>query len=402
RVHAAIRDITERRRLEQELRSLAGIVAGARDAIVSVDTGGHITSWNQAAEELYGYGAATALGAHVATLAPADDHRLSDWLARAVAGDPVEPMDSVGRRRDGSTVDVSVTVSPVLDAAGGVVGASLAARDITEQRAARERLAAANAELADANDALQQVNGELDRFTGSVAHDLKNPITTVAGYAELLHDLGGFAPDSLEANAVAAIQRGADRMRTLIDGLLTYARVSSEPLALEPVDLAAVVADITLDLANVLSRSGGTIRAGSLPTITGHPVLTRQVLANLLSNAVKYVAPGVPPRVDVTAEHDGYGWEIRVADNGIGIPADARERVFRMFHRETTEGYEGTGIGLATCRRIVERHAGKLWISDGAGDGASVDGSVLHLWLPAPQPGDGSEAAVALPPARNG
>ncbi|NHC46708.1 PAS domain S-box protein [Motilibacter aurantiacus] len=384
RVYAAIRDVTERRRLEQELRSLAGIVSGARDAIVSVDLEGTITSWNRAAEQLYGYGADAVVGAQVATLAPAGDDQLAGWLQRAVAGEHVDPLDSTGRRRDGSTVEVSVAVSPVLDAAGEVVGASIASRDITERQADRRRLAAANADLGAANSALQQVNAELDRFTASVAHDLKNPITTVAGYAELLHDLGDFDADSVEATAVAAIQRGADRMRALIDGLLAYARASSAPLALEPVDVNQVVEEVALDLAPLLERSGGALRAGALPIVAAHPVLLRQVLANLIGNAVKYVAPGVPPRVDLTARPTGDGWAIEIADNGIGIPADARDKVFRMFHREPTSGYEGTGIGLATCRRIVERHAGRLWIDDRPADeeGAPAQGSVLHLWLP--------------------
>ncbi|WP_432483438.1 sensor histidine kinase [Kineococcus esterisolvens] len=545
-----------------------------------MDGAARITSWNAAAEQLYGYRAVEAVGGGLDLIASsAEAQQLSAWLARATTGEGVEAVaahDVLGRHRDGSAVEVSVTVSPVLDAGGAVVGASIAARDISERRRAeaalrqaeqrftlafthapagvlitaltgeraghflsanpaactmlghsherllemtsadithpadlpgaqarlqqllegsassahfekryvredgatiwgavhlalvhgvegeplyavthvedvtreradRERLAqvntelaATNAELAEANEALQRVNGELDRFTATVAHDLKSPLTSIAGYAELLADLaearshgprstqardpGGPAPSSdgwdgptpsdpdpgsgsVEVVALEAIGRSTQRMRTLIDGLLSYARARSEALDLQPVHTAAVVDDVVLDLAAVLERTGAIVTRGPLPTVQAHPVLLRQVIANLVGNAVKYVAAGAAPRVQVSARRTAQCWEFAIADNGIGIPAEAREKVFAMFHREAGGDYEGAGIGLATCRRIVDRHGGRLWVSahHERSDGTRAPGSVFHFTVPvterAAAPAEAPEPAADGDPA---
>ncbi len=139
----------------------------------------------------------------------------------------------------------------------------------------------------------------------------------------------------------------------------------------------------------VLQRTGAVVTVGQLPVLAAHPALLRQVFGNLIGNAVKYVAAGVAPQVAVTARQTTSGWSFAVADNGIGIPAAARRRVFRLFHRETSSGYEGTGIGLTTCKRIVERHGGTMGVEPAGDTGdtrAAGNGSVFTFTIPAAVP----------------
>ena len=177
--------------------------------------------------------------------------------------------------------------------------------------------------------------------------------------------------------AADAITRGATRMNSLIEGLLLYARAEGAVLDRTPVDVDTMVCDVARELS-VVADSPVRVTREELPSLWVEPVLFRQVVANVLGNGVKYVAPGIAPRVHVSAHRDPAtdAWTLRFADNGIGIAPESRERVFDVFHRETTD-YPGTGIGLAICRRIVERHGGKIWIEPGP-DG----GSVVHVRMP--------------------
>jgi signal transduction histidine kinase len=169
----------------------------------------------------------------------------------------------------------------------------------------------------------------------------------------------------------AAISRSARRLNSLIEGLLVYSRADSAALRRQRVDLAAIVDDVAEELALATDRRG-RVTHDLLPSLDVEPVLFRQVVANVVGNAFKYVAPDVSPLVHVSAEHDPatQAWTLRFDDNGIGIAPESRERVFDVFHREATD-YPGSGIGLATCRRIVERHGGRIWV-DGGPDGGSV------------------------------
>jgi signal transduction histidine kinase len=248
--------------------------------------------------------------------------------------------------------------------------------DISGRRAAAQELVRLNEELRQANEELAAANAELDGFTAAVAHDLKNPLMAILMHAHLLAE----SEDGLAMGrrAVDAITRGATRMNSLIEDLLVYARAEGSALRRTSVDLDAMVRDVARELGVAVGRPV-QVTCDPLPSLTVEPVLFRQVVANVVGNAMKYVAPGVAPRVHVTADHDAATdtWTVRFADNGIGIAPEARERVFEVFHRETTD-YPGTGIGLATCRRIVERHGGSIWI-----EGGDRGGSVVSVRLPA-------------------
>ncbi|WP_018681503.1 GAF domain-containing sensor histidine kinase [Actinokineospora enzanensis] len=369
-------DVTVERAHQQALADreqvLSTILDTAPDAFVATDATGVITAWNPAAQRMFGWTPAEVTGRPLTELIIpthlADAHARG-LVRRATTGEARLSADLVqvpARRRDGSELLVELSLAEFTWQGERRFHAFL--RDVTEREAARQRLARANAELAAAND-------ELDRFTAIVAHDLKSPLAAISGYAEVLTEL---AHTREQERPLSAITRAATRMNSMIEDLLHYAHASHEPLRRRPVDLNTLIDDLTTEIDAAGTRV--EITHGPLPLVDAHPTLLRQVMANLLGNAVKYVAPEVEPCVRVYGEEDADWVTIRITDNGIGISPEGREQVFALFHREPTAGeYKGTGIGLSTCRRIVERHGGTIWVEP-----APTGGTTVVFTLPAP------------------
>jgi signal transduction histidine kinase len=203
---------------------------------------------------------------------------------------------------------------------------------------------------------LKRSNEQLAAFAGQVSHDLRNPLTAVT---MALNMIGEESDGELEFLVRKALG-GAGRMQSLIDDLLAYARVGAS-LARVPVDLAAVLRDVRDDLAAPLA--GATVLVGDLPTVTGDPVQLRAVVQNLVANAAKFTRSGEPAHIEVDGTRVGERWRIEVCDRGPGIPEPERERVFQPLAR-IDEEIEGSGIGLSTCRRIVEAHGGRIGLTD--------------------------------------
>ncbi|RZS91019.1 GAF domain-containing protein [Motilibacter rhizosphaerae] len=227
---------------------------------------------------------------------------------------------------------------------------------------------------------LERSNRELAEFAAVASHDLGSPLTTVSGYLELLEDLRGGELDEDALSWVQTARRGVSRMQGLIAALLSYASAGSGSGAGRrgQVDCGAVLADVLGDLELAVSEAGAEVVAGELPTAYADATLLRQLLQNLVANALRYRRPEGACRIAVTAERTPAGWTFRVADNGRGIPADDRQRVFGMFATAAGSGRPGGrtpggfGIGLATCQRIVERHGGTIWAEETPGGGATL------------------------------
>ncbi|MFC4436247.1 MULTISPECIES: sensor histidine kinase [Natrialbaceae] len=241
---------------------------------------------------------------------------------------------------------------------------------------------------------LEASNERLEQFASAASHDLQEPLRMVSSYLSLVQERYG---DDLDGEAEEFLEfavDGADRMREMVDGLLAYSRVETQGDPFEPVDLNAVLDDVIDDLQLKLEETDAELSVGPLPRIEGDDDQLRQVVQNLLSNAITY-SGDEPPRIDVAAERgsaafsaddsrdsadsrDESGWIISVSDNGIGIDPDDRERIFDVFERlHSNEEYAGTGIGLALCQRIVERHGGEIWI-----DSDSDEGTTFRFTLP--------------------
>ncbi|HEU4346861.1 MAG TPA: ATP-binding protein [Actinoplanes sp.] len=242
---------------------------------------------------------------------------------------------------------------------------------LAESEVHRQALEQAHRDLAATNAELQRSNVELEQFAGVVSHDLAAPLGVVNGYLELLTDLYGEQPQA--RRWLTAATRAVGRMQALIESLLTYARAGNGPCRFERAGLGEIAGQALMDLSGGIRDTGAAVDVpADLPVVSGDPTLIRQLLQNLIGNALKYRHPSRPCRISVRAEPAGRVWRISVVDNGPGIPAEHRRRVFEMFARVDRSAGSGHGVGLSTCQRIVERHGGRIWADETPGGGTTV------------------------------
>jgi PAS domain S-box-containing protein len=376
KVGVLFNDVTDRRRAAESEGRLAAIVEHSSDAILSIDLDAKILSWNQGAERLYGYTRAEAVGRHVSMLIPENrENEEPQILARIGRSETVKHYETVRRRKDGTLIDVSLTVSPLKDSSGRVVGASKVARDITERVRARETL---EQTVSERTARLRETVSELEAFSYSIAHDMRAPLRAMNGYACFLQkDFGEELPPTAQY-FLSRISQGASRLDGLITDVLNYSKIARGEMPLEKVDVGKLTQDIVDTYPN-LRATGATITIESpIPPVLGNTAALTQCISNLLSNAVKFVSPGTTAQVRVFGEMRGERVRYSVADNGIGIDAEGRQRIFRLFQRlNLAAEFEGTGIGLTIVRKAVERMNGQVGV-----DSTRGAGSVFWIELP--------------------
>jgi PAS domain S-box-containing protein len=251
----------------------------------------------------------------------------------------------------------------------------LAIEDITARRTTELRLEHQRAEL-------QRSNAALDEFASVASHDLQEPLRKIMSFGERLNMSAGQTLEGEPRRHLERMLDAAERMRTLINDLLAYSQVSTRAQRFVPTDLGRIAREVIGDLETVISDEGGRVEVGELPVIEADPFLMRQLLQNLLGNALKYRKKDEPPVVRVSGTPAGNRyWRIMVADNGIGFNELYAEKIFKMFERLHGKGvYKGSGIGLAICRKIAERHGGTI-----AATGATGKGATFTITLPARQ-----------------
>ncbi|HMJ13198.1 MAG TPA: PAS domain S-box protein [Polyangiaceae bacterium] len=370
-VSSAIRDISQRKRADEQRFRLAAIVDSSDDAIIGTTVSGAITSWNEGARRLFGYTTEDVLGMSVSLLSPAErQHETQDILRRLALGESAR-VDTVHVRKDGRALHVSVTLSPVRDSNGSLIGAATLVRDITERIRAEQALARAR-------DAAEESNRELEAFSYSVAHDLRAPLRGMNGFAQVLLNRYREQLDAEGRDWLQEILLNAKKMGTLIDALLALARLTRSQLKRETVDLSALARAVALQLAKfepgreveVVIHDG--LRADLDPT------LARVLMENLVSNAWKFTSNVSHPRIEVGATDAVEGRTFFVRDNGAGFDMAFANKLFAPFQRlHTVSEFPGTGIGLATVQRIVRRHGGRIWA-----DGAVDAGAAFYFALP--------------------
>jgi PAS domain S-box-containing protein len=361
------------RRAEADTRRLAGILEQTDDAVVVASVDGTITDWNRGAERVFGYPATEAVGRSLDMLV-SEDHtdEQHDVLRRIAAGEALDQYEAVRVRKGGERIEVSLTTTPLRDENGKVLSAGSIVRDITERKRAE-------GEREQAEHELERSNLELEQFAYVASHDLQEPLRSISGFAQLLEERYKDSLDDDGRRFIGFITKGVTRMQSLIADLLSYSRAGAVELQTQPVDTQAVVQEALASLDASVRAAGAEVEVGSLPTVQADPAALSQVFGNLLSNALKFTDGDRPPHVDVEAQRDGADWEFTVADNGLGIAPAQAERVFGMFERLHAEDqYGGTGIGLAICKRIVERHGGRIWCVPRDGGGTT-----FHFTLPA-------------------
>ena len=343
---------------------LAAIISSSDDAIVSKTLGGIVVTWNGAAERLFGYSADEAVGSHISLIIPKDRLAEENYvIGRIRAGLNVDHYENVRQRKDGTFVDISLTVSPIHAADGTIVGASKIARDIGEQKEL-QRIA-------------EEASRAKDHFLATLSHELRTPLNTVLGYVQMLQK--GSLPAEQQAKAFDVINRNATALGRLVDDVLDTSRITTGKMR---VDLQFCELKRLVDEAGASIRPAAESKGLRLETIIEPGLASQcdtgrfgQVLWNLLSNAVKFTPPG--GTVTVTAARHEANVSVVVEDTGAGIAASDLPYVFQRFWQGAGAGRHtttGLGLGLALTRHLVELHGGTVSVtSDGAGRGARFE-----------------------------
>ena len=377
-------DIDDLKRAEEAQGKLAAIVESSEDAIMGKNLEGIVTSWNASAERLFGYRAEEIIGRPITQIIPADlQDEENNILSRLRHGEPVEHYETVRVTKKGRPIDVSLTISPIRDTAGRVVGVSKTVRDITERKKTETELEKARAALRARADNLEQIVAErtqelretiaeLESFSYSISHDMRGPLRAMQGYASVLEqELKGKIGNE-EWEYLRRIGLASMRLTSLVQDILSYSQVSRTKLQLAPIDLQALVLELVQQNPNLQPPLAELRVEGPLPIVLGHEAALTQVCSNLLGNAVKFVFPGTTPRIHIWAETENSRARIYIADNGIGIEPKNHERIFQMFERvNSPKDYDGTGIGLAIVKKAVERMGGTLGVKSDLGQGSA-------------------------------
>ena len=364
---------TERETRERERISslFQAIFRAIPDAVVFADPDRRISLTNPAFATVFGYVLNEVQGRTTELLyADPKDYAAQGRIRyhRRSEGESVYELEY--RHRSGGVFVGETVGTAVKGADGELLGFLGIVRDVSERKVREEALKHYAEEL-------QRSNAELERFAYVASHDLQEPLRVVAGYTQLLARRYRGKLDRDADEFIAFAVDGVTRMQALIRDLLTYSRAGKGDRAFEPVDLETLLQTVLGDLKFAIEDASATVTHDALPTVSGDATALRQLLQNLIANAVKFRGDA-PPRVHLSACRTPSSWRLSVRDNGVGIDPKHAERVFGVFQRlHTREEYEGTGIGLALCRRIVERHGGEIWFESSVGEGAT-----FYLTLP--------------------
>jgi PAS domain S-box-containing protein len=378
-VGAQLGRVAEREAAEARIRAsearFRAVADSAHDGIVTADERGRIVYANAAAERMFGHAPGTLQGMPLTELMPAHYREAhAAGLQRFLAGGEGRvvgrSVELSGLRADGEEFPLELSLAAWEE--GGQRRFTGILRDVTDRHEAARELERANRELA-------RSNAELEQFAYVASHDLQEPLRMVASYVQLLQRRyqGRLDPDADEFIRYAV--EGAQRMQALINALLAYSRVGREGTALGLVDLGEVMRRVLDNLRTAIEEQGAVVTHDPLPVVRGDPNQFGQVLQNLLANALKFRGPHAP-RIHVGAERDDVAWTITVEDNGIGIDPRFHDRIFVIFQRlHTRDQYEGTGIGLSLCKKIVERRGGRIGVESIPGEGATFRFTIPHL-----------------------
>ena len=361
----AERSRKESQSADEQRFQLAAIVESSADAIIASRLDGVIRSWNKGAERLFGYAADEMIGQPIARLRPPGrEGEEATLIARLAKGEPVAPFDAVRRRKNGSDVDVSVTISPIRDSRGDLVGVSLAARDISDWKRAE-------AEVLRAREAAETANRELEAFNYSVAHDLRAPLRGIDGFSNILLEDYGKTLDAVGQRYLQRVRDAAQHMGRLIDSLLALSRVARVGLRSQPVDLSELARATAERLKESQPERAVEFVIGDGFTEKGDSALLGAAIENLLSNAWKFTRNQPKARIEFGAIEEAGHIAYFVRDNGAGFDMAFASKLFGVFQRlHTPSEFEGTGVGLATVQRIVQRHGGRVWAEAKVGEGA--------------------------------
>ncbi|MGB7028754.1 MAG: PAS domain S-box protein, partial [Candidatus Acidiferrum sp.] len=371
-VTAAIRDISVRKTAEKHLAQMEGryrgLLEAAPDAMVVVNQNGAIVLLNVQAEKQFGYSRDELVGQKVKNIIPegfaerlvADALRsVEDALAQQIG----TGIELNGKRKNGSEFPIEIMLSPLESAEGILV--TMAVRDITTRKKAE-------ADLLSKVEELNRSNEELGQFAYIASHDLQEPLRMVASYTQLLSRRYKGKLDSDADEFIAFAVDGASRMQRLIQDLLAYSRVGTKGRDLLDVSSEEALQRALINLRHAIEEKGALVTHDPLPPVLADEMQLIQLFQNLVGNAIKYQSSGIPKVHISAAKNGGKKWTFSVRDNGLGIDPQYFEKIFGMFQRlHKREEFAGTGIGLAICKKIVERHGGNISVESRLGHGST-------------------------------
>lgn len=405
-VSAAIRDITERTRVDEKMRFLATIAESIQDPVITSNNNSVITRWNPAAEKLLEWTSEEAIGMIVQNiLRPTYLEQSLEQILAVLAENGFWHGEVIYHTKSGATVNVIATASRLKDAQDQITGNIILVRNITRRKRAEEKLSKLNAELetrvrgrtnelekayqsitelnagledriASRTMELELANKELEAFSYSVAHDLRTPLRAVAGYSTMLTEDYHDKLDDEGKRLLAELQFNNKKMGNLIDDLLTFSRLGRKPVNKSLVDMKQLVTAVLSDL----SLQGSKIVAQMLYPVFADASLMRNVMTNLISNAVKYSSKNENAKVEIFSERKERTIVYSVRDNGVGFDMAYAEKLFGVFQRlHSDDEFHGTGVGLAIVQRIITRHGGAVWAQAKVNEGATFSFSLPDM-----------------------
>jgi PAS domain S-box-containing protein len=357
-----VRDISEQKRNAEHARMWASIVESSDDAINGADLNGIVTNWNAAAERMFGYSAEEIVGQSVSLIIPAENKAELDFsLTRIEGGQKMETFETTRVGKDGRVIPVSLTISPIRDAKGAVIGSSAIARDISEQKRAARRL--------------QKANELRNEFVAMVVHDVRSPATSISGFAHLLLDRWNFIDEDTKLEHLKVIARNTEHLVQFVEDVLQIARIEAGgfDFNIRPFDIRALAQKAILDMAGSGNeRRFELVAAEKIPLVMGDEERQSEILMNLLSNAVKFSSANQPVTIGLSSRHGEV--EVAVTDHGSGIAQEDQTKLFQKFGRVAQpEGQKvpGTGLGLYICKTMVEAQGGRIWCESTIGKGST-------------------------------